>query len=181
MNIRRAAVIFVLGFLAASCSETATEISANKTEAPGQPVGASEAEPPPARAAPPPPSDGDIGRDCAAFVRSTRVVSAQRPSAGCPACPAASSDALTFHGAETKAVSCSGETCDVVVTIRASFVPGAGEAFAGGLTAWIPPEQRRAYLGGDIPSEEQTYRVRITYERRGESWQALKFDRAPGE
>jgi hypothetical protein len=64
------------------------------------------------------------------------------------------------------------------VTIRASFNPGAGERIAGGLTAWISPEQRSEYLSGRMPSGEQVYRVKITYKRRGEAWRAIEFDRA---
>ena len=65
--------------------------------------------------------------------------------------------------------------------IRAVFNPGAGETIAGGLTAWIPPEQRSAYLSGHTPSGEQAYHVQITYKRRGKAWRAVEFDRAPVE
>ena len=88
---------------------------------------------------------------------------------------------LTVHQIKTDAVSCAGNTCNAVVTIRASFNPGSGERIAGGLTAWIPPEQRSAYLSGQIPSNEQVYRVQITYKHRGDAWQAVEFDRAPAE
>jgi hypothetical protein len=88
---------------------------------------------------------------------------------------------LTLRNMKTDAVSCSGDTCTVVVTIRAVFNPGSGETLAGGLTAWIPPEQRSAYLSGHTPSGEQAYRVQITYKRRGEAWRAVEFDRAPVE
>lgn len=88
---------------------------------------------------------------------------------------------LSFRHIKTDAVSCSGDTCTVVVTIRAVFNPGSGETLAGGLTGWIPPEQRSAYLSGHTPSGEQTYRVQITYKRRGGAWRAVEFDRAPVE
>jgi hypothetical protein len=82
---------------------------------------------------------------------------------------------------KTERISCSGDTCTVLVTIRVSFNPGAGERIAGGLTAWISPEQRSAYLSGHTPSGEQAYRVQITYKRRAEGWRAVEFDRAPAE
>ena len=88
---------------------------------------------------------------------------------------------LAFRQMKTDAVSCSGDTCNVVVTIRAVFNPGSGETLAGGLTAWIPPEQRSAYLSGRTPSGEQAYRVKITYKRRSKAWRAVEFDRAPVE
>src|SRR5947208_17105756 len=96
-------------------------------------------------------------------------------------CPAGGTDVLVFRHMKTDSVSGSDDTCTVVVTIRAVFNPGSGETIAGGLTAWIPPEQRSAYLGGETPSGEQVYRVRITYKRRGAAWQAIEFDRAPVE
>jgi hypothetical protein len=50
-------------------------------------------------------------------------------------------EVLAFRQMQTDRISCSGDTCTVSVTIRASFNPGAGERIAGGLTAWISPEQ----------------------------------------
>jgi len=179
MNIRRAALIFVAGIITASCSEKSgpdREKDANTSEAPREPVRESEVE-----------TGGDelqpdkdkIGEDCVAFVRSTKVVPARAASTDCPGCPAVGTELLAFRNMKTDAVSCSGETCTVVVTIRAVFNPGAGETIAGGLAAWIPPEQRSAYLSGHTPSGEQAYRVQITYKRRAEGWRAVEFDRAP--
>jgi hypothetical protein len=88
---------------------------------------------------------------------------------------------FAFRNMKTDAVSCSGDSCTVVVTIFSVFNPGSGDTFAGGLTAWIPPEQRSAYLKGHPQSGEQAYRVQITYKRRGEAWRAVEFDRAPAE
>jgi hypothetical protein len=82
---------------------------------------------------------------------------------------------------KTDSVSRSGDTCILLATIFSVFNPGAGETIAGGLTAWIPPEQRSAYLSGHTPSGEQAYHVQITYKRRGEEWRAVEFDRAPVE
>ena len=127
------------------------------------------------------PDKDRIGEDCVAFVRSTKLVPAGATSADCPGCPAGGSPVLAFRHMKTDSVSCSGDTCTVLVTIRAVFNLGSGETIAGGLTAWIPPEQRSAYLSGHTPSGEQAYRVQITYKRRGEAWRALEFDRAPVE
>jgi hypothetical protein len=183
MNIRRAALIFVAGIITASCSEKSApdrEKDANTSEAPHEParelVRESEVETDELQ-----PGEDKIGEDCVAFVRSTKVVPARAASTDCPGCPAGGTDVLSFRHIKTDAVSCSGDTCTVVVTIRAVFNPGAGETIAGGLTAWIPPEQRSAYLSGHTPSGEQVYRVQITYKRRAEEWRAVEFDRAPVE
>ena len=183
INIRRAALIFVAGIITASCSEKSApdqENDANTSEAPRELVRESEAE-----AAEGgdelQPGEDEIGEDCAAFVRSTKVVPARTASNDCPGCPAGGTAVLAFRGMKTDAVSCSGDTCTVVVTIRAVFNPGSGETVSGGLTAWLPPEQRKAYLSGQTPSGEQAYRVRITYKRRGVAWRAVEFDRPPVE
>ncbi len=181
MDIRRAALIFVAGIITVACSEKSVldrEKDTNTSEAPrelvresGVKTGGDELQP----------GEDKIGEDCAAFVRSTKVVPARAASTDCPGCPAGGTDVLSFRHMKTDAVSCSGDTCTVVVTIRAVFNPGSGETLAGGLTGWIPPEQRSAYLSGHTPSGEQTYRVHITYKRRGEEWRAVEFDRAPVE
>ena len=85
---------------------------------------------------------------------------------------------LMFQQMQTNRISCSANACEVVVTIHASFNPGAGETIGGGLTAWIPPEQRTNYLGGNIPQGEQIYRVKITYKQDGEKWRPIEFDKA---
>src|SRR5438105_1142492 len=177
INIRRAALIFVAGIMSASCSEKpAPDREKDASEASRELVRESEVETEKLQ----PPED-KIGEDCVAFVRSTKVVPARAASTDCPGCPAAGTDVLTFRHMKTDAVYCTGDTCNVVVTIRAVFNPGAGETIAGGLTAWIPPEQRSAYLSGRTPSGEQAYRVQITYKRRGKEWRAVEFDRAPAE
>lgn len=179
MKIRRAALIVVAGIITASCSEKSAPDREKHSSTPEatresrSEVAEGEDE---LR-----PREDEIGEDCVAFVRSTKVVPAQAASTDCPGCPAGGTEVLTFRHMKTDAVSCSGDTCNVVVTIRALFNPGSGETLAGGLTAWIPPEQRSAYLSGRTPSGEQAYRVQITYKRRGEAWRAVEFDRAPVE
>jgi hypothetical protein len=179
MKIRRAALIVVAGIITASCSEKSApdqEKHSNTSEATREPAsdvakGEDELQP----------REDEIGEDCVAFVRSTKVVPAQAPTADCPGCPAAGAEVLTFRQIQTDRISCSGDTCTVLVTVRVSFNPGAGERIAGGLTAWISPEQRSEYLSRRTPSGEQAYRVQITYKRRGEAWRAVEFDRAPVE
>ena len=183
MKILRLAFIFVAAVIAASCFEKSApdpERDAKTSEAPREVVRESEAETAEREGELQPPED-KIGEDCVAFVRSTKVVSARAASSDCPTCPAGGTDALTFRQMNTNAVSCSGDTCTVVVTIRAVFNPGSGETLAGGLTAWIPPEQRSASLSGQTPSGEQVFPVQITYKRRADGWRAVEFDRAPAE
>ena len=183
MDIRRVALIFVAGIITASCSEKSApeRESDSASEAPREPARESQPERAQGEAALQQPTEGKIGKDCVAFVRTTRVVPAPPASTDCPGCPVGGPEVLTFRHVKTEAVSCSGDTCNVVVTIRAVFNPGSGETLAGGLTAWIPPEQRSAYLSGRTPSGEQAYRVQITYKRRGGIWRAVEFDRAPVE
>lgn len=181
INIRRAAVIFVAGIVTASCSEKPAadrKKDANTSETPRELVREFEVETTKDENELQPDEDM-IAEDCGALVRSTKAVPARAASTDCPGCPAGGLAVLAFRGMKTDAVSCSGDTCTVLVTIRAVFNPGSGETVAGGLTAWIPPEQRTAYLNGHPPSGEQVYRVRITYKRRGATWRSVEFDRAP--
>jgi len=182
VNVRRAALIFVAGIITASCSEKSApngEQDANTSEARREMVRESEVET--ADGEEQQPDKDEIEEDCAAFVRSTKVVPARAAASDCPGCPAGGTAVLAFRGMKTDAVSCSGDTCTAVATIRAVFNPGSGETVTGGLTAWILPEQRNAYLSGHTPSGEQVYRVRITYKHRGAAWRAVEFDRAPVE
>ena len=179
MKIRRAALFVVAGIITASCSEKSApdrekhSSTPEATREPGSEVAEGEDELQP--------GEDEIEEDCLAFVRSTRVVPAQAPKADCPGCPAAGAEVLAFRQMKTDRISCSGDTCTVLVTIRVSFNPGAGERIAGGLTAWISPEHRSEYLSGRTPSGEQAYRVKITYKRRGAAWRAAEFDRADRE
>jgi hypothetical protein len=176
MKIRCLALIVVAGIIAASCSEKSAPdqdkhpSTPQATREPGPQVADGEDEPRP--------REDEIGEDCVAFVRSTRIVPARTPTANCPECPAEGAELLAFRQMQTDRISCSGDTCTVFVTVRVSFSPGAGETIAGGLTAWISPEQRSEYLSGRPPSGEQSYRVKIIYKRRGEGWRAAEFDRA---
>jgi hypothetical protein len=176
MKIRRAALIVVAAIITASCSEKSAPDRekhsgpAEATRAPASEVAEAEDELQP--------REDEIAEDCVAFVRSTKVVPPPAPTADCPGCPAGGAEVLTFRQMKTDRISGSGGTCTVLVTISVSFKPGTGERIAGGLTAWISPEQRSEYLSGRTPSGEQAYRVKITYQRRGEGWRAAEFDRA---
>jgi hypothetical protein len=174
MDIRRVVLILAAGIITASCSEKSATEKHSEVKRESDPVVAKEDDESQ-------PHEEEIEEHCVAFVRSTKVVSAQTPKADCPGCPPAGAEVLAFRQMKTDRISCSGDTCSVLVTIRVSFNPGAGERMAGGLTAWISPEQRNAYLSGQTPSGEQAYRVQITYKRRGEAWRAIEFERASGE
>lgn len=182
MNIHRGLLIIVAATIIASCSEKSAperEKDVNTSEASREMVrepGAEKAE----REGELRPDEDQIGQDCVAFVRATKVVPARAAvSTDCPGCPGAGTEVFTFRQMKTDAISCSADTCTLRVTIRAVFNPGSGERIAGGLTGWIPAEQRNAYLSGQTPSGEQAYRVQITYKRRPDGWRAVEFDRAP--
>ena len=174
-TVPRAALIFAAAIIIASCSEKSAPDRENTTsEAQREPARESEEK----KGEELQPYEDQIAEDCVAFVRSTRVVAAKRANADCPTCPAGGTELLSFRQMKTDSVSCSRDSCTVTATIRAVFNPGSGETMAGGLTAWIPPEKRTAYLSGQTPSGEQQYRVKISYKRRGEQWRAVEFDRA---
>ena len=174
MHIRCVLIILVPAMITASCSEkSAIEKHSEMKREPDPVVAKVDDESQP--------HQEEIEEHCVAFVRSTKVVSAQTPTADCPGCPSAGAEVLAFRQMKTDRISCSGDTCNVLVTIRVSFNPAAGERMAGGLTAWISPGERNAYLSGQTPSGEQAYRVQITYKRYGEEWRAIEFDRASGE
>jgi hypothetical protein len=58
------------------------------------------------------------------------------------------------------------------------FNSGPAGTITGGLTAWIPQEQRLQYSNGHAPEGEQVYRVKITYKRTEDTWRAIEFDKA---
>ena len=179
-NIGQVALIVVAGLVSASCSEKSRPDREKNADGSSREL-VRESQTEKEGEAERRPDKDQIAEDCAAFVRATKVVSAGTPRTDCPACPAEGTDVFSFRHMKTDRISCSGDTCTVVVTIFSVFNPGSGQSFSGGLTAWIPPEQRTAYLSGQTPTGEQTFRVQITYKRHGEAWQAVEFDRGPGE
>lgn len=164
MNPRRGALLFLLAVMTASCSEKS---ASSKSEPETQ---KSEAETQP--------REDEIAEDCVTFVRATKVVSEQTPGAECAGCSKEGGEVLTFRQMHMDRVSCSANSCEVRVTLRASFNPGPGGTVTGGLTAWISQEQRQAYRNGHAPEGEQDYAVKIIYKRTGESWRAIEFDKA---
>src|SRR5436305_5627619 len=123
------------------------------------------------------PSSDDIVEDCYAFAWLTKATLARKMSAECPQCPSTEEaiHVLKFEGAKVERVSCKGETCAVAVSIRASFNPSKGGTISGGLTGWIPPEQREQYSRGQTPPGEKAYQVKITYRRKEGEWRPVEF------
>lgn len=156
MNARRIALGFVACLMAVSCSEKSEPQSATEEN---------EFKP----------REDEIAEDCVAFVRSTKVVPATPECAGCTG---DSREALAFRQIKVDRISCLATACEVTVTLRAAFNPGPGGTIAGGLAGWISPEQRQGFLSGHAPEGEQLYPVKITYQRQGEEWRPVEFDRA---
>ena len=174
--VLRAAVIFMAGFVVASPFHTVAAAAEKNAPEAREQTRDSEVK---TKEGESQPDEDQIAEDCVAFVRSTKVVPARAANADCPECPAGGTDLLSFRSMKIDSVSCSGDTCTVTVTIRAVFNRASGETLVGGLTAWIPPEERSAYLSGQTPSGEQDYLVQITYKRSsGGRWRAVEFDRA---
>ena len=156
MNARWAALIFVAGLMAASCSEKP------RSESDGEENDA-------------PPREDEIAEDCVAFVRATKIVP---PTPECAGCTGDTREALAFRQMRVDRISCSAAACEIAVTLRAEFIPGPGGTISGGLAGWISSQQRQAYLSGHTPEGEQLYPVKIIYQRRGDDWRAIEFDRA---
>ena len=156
MKAFSALLLCLVGLAVASCSDKSRPESESKE---------TEAQP----------REDEIGEDCVAFVRATKVLPAQTECAGCSG---DAREALTFRQMKVDRISCSADSCEVIVTVRASFTPGPAGTISGGLTAWISSEQRQQYLSGHPPEGEQVYPVKISYKRRGEEWRATEFDRA---
>jgi hypothetical protein len=129
----------------------------------------------------PQPRENEIAKHSLAFLRATKVFPAQSPSADCPGCPVEGTEVLAFRQIQIDRTSCAADTCEITVTLRAFFNPGSGATMSGGLTAWIPDDQRNAYLAGHPPEGEQIFRVKIIYKRTGEGWRAVEFDRADSQ
>jgi hypothetical protein len=173
MSIRRAAVILVLGMVTASCNERSSHNgtpSPNAEERKSEPDGENERQP----------REDEVAEDCVAFVRATRIVPAQDPKSDCPNCTsiAETAEALAFRQFQTDRISCSGDTCEIDVTIRAAFNQGSLGAITGGLTAWLSAEQRNAYLIGHPPTGQQAFSVKVIYKRASNGWRAVEFDKA---
>src|SRR5205085_12072849 len=103
INIHRAALIFVAGIITASCSEKRApdrEKNMNAAETPREMVRETGSEKP-EREGELQPDEDQIAEDCAAFVRSTKVVSARAASTDCPGCPARGTAVLAFRGMKT--------------------------------------------------------------------------------
>ncbi len=199
MNIHRVTLIFVVSVITASCSEKAgvepNQNSQAEEAKPGQEVAPvneertnesdverSSSEPESAEAEgekEAQPAAEEIGEDCVAFLRATKTVPANSANADCPQCPVSTeaTEVLKFEDIRVNRVACSESTCEVNVTIHATFNPGAHEDIAGGLTGWIAPEQKARYLQGETPSEQQTYHVKVIYRRDQARWKPVEFDR----
>jgi hypothetical protein len=123
------------------------------------------------------PPEDEIVEDCHALTWLTKAMPAKTTSADCPQCPASAegTEVLKFQGAKVDRVSCVGGTCEVAASIHASFNPSKGGTITGGLTGWIPPEQRDQYSLGQTPPGEQVYHLKITYGREGERWRLVDF------
>ncbi len=120
----------------------------------------------------------ELGEDCVAFLRSTTVGQSSGPSADCPHCPSsnAAPDALKFSSFKIVRYLPAGDSCEVDVTISATFRPGLSGPITGGLTKWIAPEQRAQVARGETPQGEQVYPVKITYRRTATGWRPVEFN-----
>jgi hypothetical protein len=172
MSARCAAILLAASLVTGSCSEKRAPVKpqpeAEKKETEKEVAEKKETEEQP--------REDEIAEDCLAFLRATRIF--PKTDADCPGCSAEGAEALAFQQMRMDRISCSSETCEVAVTLRAVFNPAPAGTMSGGLTAWIPQEQRLQYLNGQPPEGEQVYGVKIIYRRTGEAWRAIEFDKA---
>ena len=162
MSIRSAFLILSLGLLTVACSEKPAPVKAEKESERSE----SERQP----------REDEVAEDCVAFVRATKVA-ATASGTDCPTCSTEGAEVLAFREMKLERISCSADTCQAWVTIRAVFNQAAGGTITGGLTAWIPAEQRLEYSKGRVPAGDQIYRVKIVYKHAGEAWRAIEFDK----
>jgi hypothetical protein len=171
MSAGWAAILFAASLVAGSCSEKPAPVKpqpeAEKNEAAKE---ENEEQP----------HEDEIAEDCVAFVRATKILP-KTAAADCPGCSAKGTEILAFRQIRMDRTSCSADTCEVAVTLRAVFNPAPAGTITGGLAAWISQEQRLQYIEGHPPQGEQVYRVKITYRRTGEEWRAIEFDRADSQ
>ena len=125
------------------------------------------------------PDSEAIGEDCVAFLRATTAPPSNEKGADCPECPppGALPEVLKFDDLKIDHFSPSPDRCEVSVRILATFNPSTRSPIVGGLTAWISPEQKKLYLLGQVPSEQQIYKVNIVYRRTGQGgWHAVEIN-----
>ena len=177
-----------LALLAAGCSRTSDSDRKDKSEKTSEQISAADrdearkhesgvANSPGRQEKESQPSEDDIVEDCHAFTWLTKAMPAKTTSADCPQCPSSAegTQVLKFQGAKVDRVSCAGDTCEVAVSVHASFSPSKGGTITGGLTGWIPLEQREQYSRGQTPPGEQVYHLNITYRQEGERWRLVDF------
>jgi hypothetical protein len=170
MNIRLAAVMLIAVGVVASCAKKPEATKPNERQDSQTADGEGENRLQP--------REEEIAEDCVAFLRATKARPAEAASGDCPGCSTPGIEVLQFQEVKTDRITCAATSCEVAVTIRASFNPVRGGVIGGGLTAWISPAQRMEFLRGQTPTGDQLYRVKITYRRTGEAWRAIEFDRA---
>ena len=181
MNFVYIAAICTAAIMTASCSkksepdptEPKSDSEASRT---AEPEAESEREREEAERQP---AEEEIGEDCVRFVRATKAAPANSSRGDCPTCPVSgeSYEVLQFIGVQVDSASCTEVSCDVAVTIRATFNPSKGGTIVGGLAAWISPEQRVQYSQGQAPPGEQVFPVKVAYRKTAKGWTAVEFDR----
>lgn len=176
LSARRVAILLAASLITGSCSEKVAPVKsqpeAKKEEAAKEKTEKEETEEQP--------REEEIAEDCVAFLRATKIFP-KAAAADCPGCTAEGTEVLAFRQMRTDRISCSPDTCEVAVTLRAVFNPAPAGTITGGLAAWISQEQRLEYLNGRPPEGEQVYRVKIIYRRTGEAWRAIEFDKADSQ
>jgi hypothetical protein len=176
MSARCAAILLAASLVTGSCSEKPAPVKPQPEAEKKKP----EKEKAEKEQTEEQPHEDEIAEDCVAFVRATKILP-KTAAADCPGCSAEGTEVLAFRQTRMDRISCSADTCEVAVTLRAVFNPAPTGTIAGGLTAWIPQEQRLQYLNGHLPEGEQVYRVKIIYRRMGEGWRAIEFDKADSQ
>jgi hypothetical protein len=176
LSARCAVILLAAGFVTGSCSEKAAPAK-SQPEARNEEARKDQAEKEETEEQP---GDEEIVEDCVAFLRATKIFP-KASAADCPGCSAEGTEVLAFRRMQMDRISCSADTCEAAVTLRAVFNPAPGGTITGGLAAWISQEQRFEYLNGRPPEGEQVYRVKITYRRTGEAWRAIEFDKADSQ
>src|SRR3954447_3310364 len=113
MSLSRAAIVVAAAVLTAACSEKSNPDLVKNSPAELKTESAeneNDREP----------REDEIAEDCVAFVRSTRLVPSQSKNGDCPGCTneADATEPLAFQQFQADRISCSGDTCEIDVTLR---------------------------------------------------------------
>jgi hypothetical protein len=106
------------------------------------------------------PSDEQIRKDCQGLVEATTADD--------------KANILRMDSNGVDGVSASGQICEVLVRLSVSFMPcDASRGYmiwGGGVAGWVSSSDVATLRGGETPSGQRVYKVRLSYRRYDTGW-----------